>query len=117
VHNKIKYWAIKLVVPALYKAGIPLYDLPVAVPAFLAGQITNPVFASASLEGLLEAGEAVKEAYIHVFKFVYQVSILFGGILVLLSLMQKSVDTPITSHVDVRLRSLRGLIPSRKYQV
>jgi len=117
VHNKIKYWAIKLIVPALYKAGIPLYDLPVAVPAFLAGQITNPVFASANLVGLLEAGEALKEAYVHVFKFVYQVSILFGGILIILSVLQKSVDTPVTSHVDARLKSLRSIIPSRKSQV
>jgi hypothetical protein len=116
VHNKLKEEALKLIVPALVRAGIPLIQLPAAVPAFLAGQISNPIFANASPAGLFAAGEALKEAYVDVFRFIYLVSILFGGVLVLLSVLQKNLNTPITSQVDTRLRSPRSLLPARERQ-
>jgi hypothetical protein len=116
VHNKLKEETLKLIVPALVRAGIPLIQLPAAVPAFLAGEITNPIFANVSPTGLFAAGEALKEAYIDVFRFIYLVSILFGGVLVLLSVLQKNLNIPITSQVDARLRSPSSLLPARKRQ-
>jgi hypothetical protein len=117
VKNHLKKEAINLIVPALYEAGIPLAYLLVAVPTFLAGQLNNPVFANASPAGLLAAGEAMKEAYVHVLHYVYLISILFGGLLVVLSIFQRSVETHITSKVDVRLWSLRGSALSKMHNV
>lgn len=112
VKNKLKEEAIKLIVPALYMAGIPLEKLPIALPAFLAGQVQNPVFASADPKGLYAAGEAMKEAWVNVLRFVYLVSILFGGVMFVLSIFQRSVATPSTSHV--KLGPMLILAPSRR---
>jgi len=104
VTNKIKEWAIKLDVPALFKAGIPLTSLLEAVPAFLAGKVDNPIFAAADPAGLAAAGEALKEVYVHTLRYVYEISILFGGIMVIFACLQRNIYSPITSRVDHRLR-------------
>jgi len=111
VQNKIKPQIITLVVPALVKAGIPFADLFNAVEAFVGGDISGPLFAGISPPLMANAVEALKTAYIPVFRFVYLVSILFGGIAAVLSFFTCNVDTPVTSYVELRLR---GLLPARK---
>jgi len=118
VKNKIKVESIALVVPALIKAGVPFLALPEAVPEFMNGDIQgNPIFANVSFFGLLAAVEAMKQAYIHVFRFVYLVSVLFGALTVISSVFTKSVYTPVTSHVDARLKSSRSILPNRNREV
>lgn len=117
MHDQIKKQAKERIAPSLYRAGIPLAKLPAAVTAFLAGQITNPVFATASPAGLIATSEALKDAYVHILHFVYLVSILFGALMLFSSAVQRGVKEPITSHIDVRLGSLRWLVRSRNRAV
>jgi len=115
INNKIQKLVIKYVVPWLIKSGIPLLSLLQAVPLFMAGKVDNPIFATADPAALAQAGEGVKEVYIHLFKWIYELSILFGGVMLFNSLLTSNITAPITSKVEARLRrgSPRDLISRR----
>jgi hypothetical protein len=88
---------------ALAKAGLPLADAPAVIGALATGNMTSAPLELASPSILAAGACALQVSYAHSFRLVYLVSITFGVLGVICSILSREVWSLLTSKVDIKL--------------